>query len=151
MNQAKRDIQFQAPVELMIGEWLASKMDGLLAPKTKGRDSKKDITVYRPVHYELKCDYAADKTGNVFFEVFNPYRNEPSGLNATKANWWIHYIPSKAFCLMFQPKRMLRHLEENCSASFVSRVGDKNSDGYIIPISDVLSLSFVTTHELPII
>jgi hypothetical protein len=40
--------------------------------------------------YEVKSEMNASKTGNICIEFSNS--NMPSGINATKANYWVHYV-----------------------------------------------------------
>ena len=44
-----------------------------------------------PETFEVKCDYGATTTGNLFIEYES--RGKPSGLAVTKADWWVFEIP----------------------------------------------------------
>ena len=147
MSNAARDIALQIPVEIKIRDWVAMRWGGLVAPQKSGRDSEKDAVIYRPFKIEIKCDIMAEQTGNVFLEVFNPYLNQPSGLSATTANYWIHYIPSRKIALVFGPKKMLAELQKHPEWKRCG-VGDNNSDGYIPTIQEVAAMPFVTIEEM---
>lgn len=150
MSSAKRDIQNQAPVELNLGNLLARKWGGFLSPTNEGKDSHKDLVIYRPVSVEVKCDYKAEETGNIYLETFNSYRKENSGLTATRADWWAHYIPSLSVAFVFRPKRMLSELRHQWGGNLVERCGDNNSDGYLLPLGDVRELPFVHSIQTPL-
>jgi hypothetical protein len=39
--------------------------------------------------FEIKYDVMANSTGNIAIEYYNPKSDKPSGITATKANYWI--------------------------------------------------------------
>lgn len=60
---------------------------------------------------EVKADFLAAKTGNVFVEFSQP--SGPSGLATTKADWWAFYIVGTHTWLLiqtFQLKKLCRKL-----------------------------------------
>jgi hypothetical protein len=93
---------------------------------------------------EVKVDYAAERTGNLFFEVYNNYRQEQSGLAATLADRYAHFIPHLSTILVYDPKAMLFWLDmaRLQNRHDVRRVvgGDYgNSTGYVAPIGEIMS------------
>ncbi len=146
MNGAKKDIAFQLPVETKLCEWVASRWGGLIEPKRPGRVKTHDAVIYRPYRIEFKCDYKAEETGNLFLETFNPYRKEPSGLTATRADWWVIYVPSKATIFVFNPKKMLACIEKHDEWRLKTVAGDNNSNGYLVPIKDAADMPFVYVY-----
>lgn len=106
------------------------------------------ISMATRISVEMKWDDESAELRNLFLEVHNSHRNEPSGLNATKATVWLQYAPRDRIIFEFNPKDMLKHLEEHKSEyKFVKKGGDKNSDGYCLPIATALKLPFVNTIE----
>jgi len=144
-------------MEALLKMAVAQQFGGYLDPRDNG--SAYDCTILRPCHVELKIDHEAGKTGNCYFEIRNTYRNEPSGLAATQAEYWAHYLPHCGEVVLFRPHQMLPFLQ----AQVARRVrgyrltrpagGDQNSQGIVVPVSQVLALPFVRhwpfTLELP--
>lgn len=142
MSTAKRDMEIQASVELLVAQFLARRCDGLIGLNKIGRNTAKDFRLYIPQDIEVKVDYKSELTKNIYIESENTYRKEKSGLLATKANRWVYYLPWKWQILSFCPKRMLQHLEQS-SYQHVTNCGDNNSAGWIVPISDAETLDWV--------
>jgi hypothetical protein len=92
---------------------------------------------------EIKVDYAAERTGNLFFEVYNNYRQEQSGLAATLADRYAHYIPHLSVILIYDPKAMLFWLDTSYVQNHhnIRRLtgGDYgNSMGYVAPVGEIV-------------
>lgn len=134
MTGAERDIQFQIPVEIRIAWTLARQCEGFILPNGNGRNAEKDFEILQRLKVEVKCDYKAKQTRNIYLEVYNSYRKQDSGLKATKADRWAHYIPGDAVFYTYNPRRMLSWLEGQDTYPLLTRCGDNNSDGYIVPI-----------------
>ena len=88
--------------------------------------------------YEVKADRRAKNTGNLFIEF--EFKGEHSGINATKADYWIHYITetenvkqSKRF-LKIKTEKLRKMLLDNY---FEVRKGGDNYQalGFLVPIS----------------
>lgn len=153
MNNAQKDITFQVPVELQIAWLLAREFSGHIRPNPKGKDSAKDFQLWIPWGIEVKCDLKSKLTHNLFFEVYNPYRKEQSGLTATKAHLWVHYIPGIAMAYRYRPGAMLAWLKEREAAQdknvlFLKNCGDNNSDGYVVSVKVIAALPFVKSMPL---
>jgi hypothetical protein len=93
---------------------------------------------------EVKADYMSERTGNLYFEVYNNYRQEQSGLAATRADRYAHFIPHLGSILVYDPKGMLFWLDmallQNRHDVKRIRGGDYgNSTGYIVPIGEIIS------------
>ena len=147
MSNADKDIAFQVPVEMQIAFHMARLFPGSsILPNPPGKVTGKDFTLFRPLKFEVKCDYAAKTTGNLFFEIFNPYRNIPSGLTATEAWRWIHYVPGHAMAYCYSPSSMLAWLKWKQFPIF-HNCGDNNSDGYLATIQQVSEFPFVKKLE----
>ncbi len=101
--------------------------------------------IYEAAHnielYEVKTDFRAKETGNLFFE----YRcnNRLSGLTATQANKWAVLIPHMQVILVFCPKRMFNYLQKTPKARKIVG-GDRMAvEGYVIPAKFLLGKSGV--------
>lgn len=145
---AERDIAFQLPVELQIATSLAREFGGMVKPNGAGKVSEKDFEIWVPRGVEVKCDYKAKTTRNLYFETHNCYRNKPSGLTATKADWWVHYVPGDGTAYRYPPKRMLAWLGTQTTYRKLEKCGDNNSDGYIVPVAVVAALDFVKSFPI---
>ena len=97
------------------------------------------------ITYEVKTDFRAEKTGNLFFE----YRcnKKDSGLTATLAFRWAILIPHLNSVLEFCPKDMWKYLQESKHKNVNGGDGMRVS-GYVVVITDVLKLAFVTQIPL---
>jgi hypothetical protein len=95
--------------------------------------------------YVLRCD----NDGKEFLEDWNSRLNEPSGLRATTASIWVYYIPGRNLLLRFNPKKMLDWLfDKEPAPKYLTRVGDSNADGYVVPIDEITAQSFVSKEEV---
>ena len=141
-----KDIQFQIPTEYAIALEMARANAGLILPNQPGKNSTRDFRIWVPVDYEVKTDYKAKETRNAYFEVWNSIQNKPAGLKSTKADWWLHYIPGDATIYRFKPTTMLAWLEKLSGIQIFKNGGDKNANGYIVPLSTLSKLPFVKTH-----
>jgi len=148
---AEQDINRQVGFEMEVANFLAAELNGFIAPKTPGRDKEKDCTLLTPEKLEVKYDEKAVETGNLFLEVGNPKLGETSGLTATSSDIWAQFVyPSRLF--LFNPIEMLEHLrrmikEGHPDYNYREMCGDKNSNGVIVPISEIKKLSFVKEKE----
>lgn len=93
---------------------------------------KPDITV------EIKNDIYSKRSGNVAIEYFNSKSKKPSGIAATKAQFWCHIISEipyictvdslKNFIATEKPKRTL------------TNVGDGNADILLFSIEHIVTI-----------
>jgi len=95
--------------------------------------------------YEVKADRKAPGTGNLFIEYL--FKNEYSGINTSKADYWVHYIVDKND--IYNSKKYMKikceKLREIIKMNkFQTRKGgDKYmSDGFLLPISHVKKYIF---------
>lgn len=58
---------------------------------------------------EVKCDYRAGETGNIYFET--SCKNKPSGIYSTKADWFTLMMPSWAL-LTFPTWKLREFIDE---------------------------------------
>lgn len=61
---------------------------------SKSKTIEYDLLVeyFEPFSIEIKYDIYAAKSGNIAVEYFNTKQNKPSGINASKADFWVYYL-----------------------------------------------------------
>ena len=91
---------------------------------------------------EVKNDLQAKETGNIFIEI--SWRGEPSGLMATRAEYWAYCINDK--CIWVIPKRIKDLIIETGMElrTFVPKNESGIVQGYLIPIDVVERYSCIT-------
>lgn len=142
------NIARQESVEYALANWFAEKKQALLMPKPQGLCKEHDFQLYFQASIEIKCDERCGTTGNLFFETCNCRLDEPSGLRATTAAYWLHYIPHVGVVLIYSPKKMASYLPGS-GFEFKKGCGDNNSNGYVAPLSEVRTLPFVEESIFP--
>lgn len=150
---ASESIHREKNNELLLAHFLASKLNALIRPKADGRDKEKDFELLVPWAGELKCDYEAERSGNMYFELRNHKLNEASGLSSTKAECWYHFVPPNLL-FKYPPEHMRNWLalmksEKNPDYRFVENAGDDNSQGCVVPIALIRKLFFVQIELVP--
>jgi len=75
---------------------------------------------------EVKNDEMAERTGNLAIEVWNSYRNEPSGLTATKADLWVQIVGDAVYVANVAELRAWVDANGH-TARYISRAGNRNA------------------------
>jgi len=88
------------------------------------------------IPFEVKTDFRAAKTGNVFLEI--SCSDKVSGLSATTAERWAVLVPHMQLILVFCPRRMASYLRRTKRARLVNGGDRRASSGYVIPIKFLL-------------
>jgi hypothetical protein len=75
--------------------------------------------------YEIKADRKTKTTGNLFIEC--KCNGVYSGVNATKANYWIHFVCNENilesdYFYKIKPKKLMKLIKEN--GRYIKNVGD---------------------------
>ena len=86
--------------------------------------------------YEVKTDFRAEQTGNLFFEY--KCNGRTSGLTATQADKWAVLLPHLQVILVFSPKRMFNYLQSSPRARKIVGGDRMAAEGYVVPISAVM-------------
>lgn len=144
MNPIDRSKRIEATVAQFLSQKVASRTRVEFAPPREF--SSYDFILYTPkadLRCELKSDFASKKTENVFFETWNCYRDEPSGLTTTRADRWIHHIPHSGELFIFEPSPLFAWLckKDPSSKLWKTGAGDNNSDGVIVPVRTVREIN----------
>lgn len=92
---------------------------------------------------EVKYDVMAEKTGNVAIEYHNSKRDEPSGINVTLADIWVHIITDSNNRTMWitSVKNLLVFIQNNTPYKTIIGAGDKNACLYLYKAKDILQPS----------
>ena len=117
-------------------------------------DKTYDVKLWLPhggeLYCEIKVDRASAHTGNAFFEIRNTALDTSSGLVATRASVWAHYLPKQGILLLVDPKALLWWLATHMRTTprFNIRLsdtqcGDENAQGYIVPLSVLLARQWI--------
>jgi hypothetical protein len=106
------------------------------------RDS--DILAQVPKTLEVKTDFRAEQTGNIYIETFNSKQGKESGLDTSTADLWVYCIPHLMTLFLFARVDMKTYIGDNLGDLRQVPGGDENSVGYLLPIIELEKLDFVT-------
>lgn len=92
-----------------------------------GKLGKKKITV------ECKYDWLSQKTNNLAIEFYNSNKDEPSGVDGTKAVLWSHVILDKGNPTVWltSVKKLKSFIKSNKPFRVVEKAGDGNASLYL--------------------
>jgi phage N-6-adenine-methyltransferase len=148
-------------IEYVLGNFLADADQGVWVGKQAHELWDGMLLIPQTIRQrvEIKADWQAARTGNIYLETCNTRWEKPSGLTATHADLWVHYPhgyqeDGKACVLVFAPQDMLQHLERHATLApatyrLTARArGDQNSQGYVVPLTIITHLPFVTVYHI---
>jgi len=109
---------------------------------------------------EVKTDFKAEKTGRCFFELRNTYRQSQSGLMATKADIWAHYVPSLGKAWLVCPHALRWYFSRHVGEKLVCGIpygitlshpasGDRNSQGILVSIEVMKAWTWADVRDVP--
>ena len=139
-NKYKKDLKYGLEGERVVAFYLSINGMKIIREDIKGEDY--DIIMYSPkadknLYMEIKTDnYVNDNndTGNIAIEI--RYKGNPSGISATKADWWVYYMPEISVnnLWMMECNKLKRFIKENIKDLKVVKGGDNNwSELVLIP------------------
>lgn len=80
---------------------------------------------------EVKSDKRAHQTGNIYVEL--TYKGNPSGINASKAEWWVYEISGRF--IVMKREDLLLLVERAIAEKRTRRGGDFNmTTGALVPV-----------------
>lgn len=85
---------------------------------------------------EVKYDIYSAKSGNIAIEYFNSKSNKPSGLTATKADFWVHVTPNQGIWIV-KVDKLKKYLDKTPPFRKISSGGDGNADMFLYK-SDII-------------
>jgi hypothetical protein len=89
------------------------------------------------VKIEVKVDYMAHKTGNVFIEYSS--RGKPSGIATTDAKYWMYRIEAIDCSLLLGVEHLKQKLRGYyMNNMYIQKGGDNNTSiGFLVPIAEL--------------
>jgi hypothetical protein len=101
--------------------------------------------------FEVKSETNASKTGNICIEFSNS--NMPSGINATKADYWVHYVihdkDNNVYDIYIIPTNELKTIIKNKQYFRAMRGGDGGrAEFYLVKISTIQKYKIDKTNSM---
>lgn len=107
----------------------------------KGRKCEKsngkinhDLILDDTFYLEVKYDIMSKRTGNIAIEYHNSKKNTPSGISATKADFWVHIAFTKTgdrMVYIAPVSELKKWIADNKPKKVIIAGGDDNADLYI--------------------
>ena len=96
--------------------------------------------------FEVKTDYRVNETGNIYVETHKfrkPDQSDlvPSGINVTKAKWWVQASPDGSAMLIIKTDNIRKYIEfvdPPKSAQPIANAHSAASLGVLIPIRGLM-------------
>jgi hypothetical protein len=82
--------------------------------------------------FEVKCDLMAAKTGNIAIEFYNTRSVKASGIDGTKADFWVHITDAMYIIETNQLKSLIKSVKPK---RIITSGGDGNASLYLYPTS----------------
>lgn len=76
---------------------------------------------------EAKYDKYENRSGNIAIEFFNPKTNRPTGIDATKADLWVHVLANPMSAWVTTVASLRRYIRDYDPIRVIERGGDDNS------------------------
>lgn len=142
-------------------EWVCHlfRKAGLSASLNEDKQTREerdiDLWLGGPQGVEVKFDKRSAETGNLALEYWNPLRNKPSGLLATRASLWVHVLPLPLTAFVAPVAVLKQFIAEVKPVRLVQGAGDDNADILLYPLERLFpifySLDETPTDELPVL
>ena len=147
-NKFQKDLQAGQLGERLVGGILKKNL-GAAALKfnaTQSHDFELHFADGRVQTFEVKTDFAAQKTGNSYLEY--ECSDKPSGLFATKADQWVILLQHIKTFYVFSPTDMMKVLS-TLKLRQVKGGDSYRARGFLLPILTLDGLPFVqkNTYE----
>jgi hypothetical protein len=110
-----------------------------------------DVTIDNPkLSFEMKADLFYSLSKNIAIEYHNSKLDKPSGIIASKADWWVHGIYHTGKPTLYFAKRLelIQFMRDNPPHKHIIGGGDKNSNMYIYKEKDILGKILVNLNVL---
>jgi hypothetical protein len=113
-------------------------------PATEANGSSGREKPNEPIKVEVKWDRRAGETGRLYFEVRNTRQNKPSGLASSNAGLWCQVIGEEGRkALMIPVVWLVGWVQAGGESGRFSKLRtggkDSNSEGYLVPLKDLLA------------
>lgn len=133
-RDVKRDIAIGNSAEHFICYILARAEIDAKTAEDKGKCPDYDIEASlnrRVFTIEAKYDIYEARSGNVAIEFYNPKSGRPSGIDATKADLWVHVLAKPMTAWAVHTDRLRQYVKENKPLRVVTCGGDDNASMYL--------------------
>lgn len=103
------------------------------------------------ITFEVKYDLYSSKSGNLAFEFFNSKKMTDSGINLTKAKYWVHVINENNIPVIYicNTEKLKNFIKIKEPKRIVFSGGDNNADIKLYSKDDVIDIIlFKLTHNL---
>ncbi len=98
---------------------------------------------------EVKWDKRAGETGNLYFEIRNTRQRRPSGIAASRADYWCHVIGEGDEALLVPVSTLRAFLRDGGFEKVRTRGRDSNSQGLLVPRARLADLKDGQWIRLP--
>lgn len=102
----------------------------------------------REFKFEVKYDLYCAKSGNIAIEFFNPKAGKPSGLSATKADFWVQVLTNPMSAWLAQVRKLRSFCDNTKPDRIITSGGDDNSSMYLYKKDLILDSVFARIDEL---
>lgn len=99
-----------------------------------GKFKEYDIAVMRGADrtlYEIKADRKLKTTGNIVIEF--AYKNEPSGINTTLADFWVYFAVGMGFFYLIPTDDIKKAIDDNKYTRIIKGGDGWKSQMYVFP------------------
>lgn len=111
------------------------------------KDTKYDFDVFASTArglttFEVKYDIYSERSGNIAIEFWNSKKNAPSGINVTKADYWVHILPNngKMNAYITTVKTLKDFIKSTPACRTIFDGGDKNANIYLYKSQIILPI-----------
>ena len=95
---------------------------------------------------EVKYDIMSAQTGNIAIEFFNPKSCKPSGISATKADYYIYQFPDLGF-FFTRVNELKKYCEEHQPFRTITAGGDGNASLWLYHRERLVDDIFIPLEE----
>jgi len=124
-----------------IGDYAENRVGEIFS--SIGKVSKNDnvdydllVTYDKKFTIEIKYDFYSEKSGNIAIEYLNTKKNKPSGIYASKADFWVYYLGPELIYLI-KKESLLKFVKEEKPHRKVHG-GDNNSAMFLYKKEHIL-------------
>jgi hypothetical protein len=96
---------------------------------------------------EVKYDIYSEKSGNIAIEYHNSRQNKPSGIMATKADFWVQVTPNQGSWITTVAK-LKQYIKDNKPFRTITDAGDGNANLFLYKADKILSDIFIRIDKL---
>lgn len=136
-----RDFEVGATAEQYVA-WLLQRA-GYSVARSTGRDSDKDLCVSRgglSCTIEVKFDRMSGATGNLAIEFWNPRSDLPSGITATRADYWVYVLEKPLVAYLVSVRSLVDFMAATQPLKSVRYAGDGNASIHLYKLESLFPI-----------